>query len=310
MWAVTSAAAASSPEPEIPPTSFDEVSRRVERLLNRVGVGGRPTSAEVDPVLRDAAKVPREDQLARRLREFDQDVRDLAIYGTQPPESTLPRGSEVPEQQRGAAQRETSAGRRPAPEPMAPKGLVARCAALVDAVKAGVVVTLKDVRDAQNEVRAAMDETSSLPGEIASTLTTILDRLAEAELLVKAGSHRGVGEADASRAAISPARQPAHSNPVAFIGSRIRGLGPAARESEKRTTAQEAQASRNEADRLTRALELGEHVPQQQTCDVLYRFATMRTEPLLKADREINRKTVQRLKAADLKARRDQPEDR
>ena len=150
------------------------MSGRLERLLNRVGPGVRPTPAEVDPVLRDAAEVERDGQLGRRLREFDGDVRELARFGTQPAPSTLPRGMAVPTQRR-PSNRQTLAGRRSTPEPMPPKELIARRAALVDGVEGGGVVTLEETRDAQKDVRATMDQGPSVSAEIASTLTTVLE---------------------------------------------------------------------------------------------------------------------------------------
>lgn len=67
---------------------------------------------------------------------------------------------------------------------------------------------------------------------------------------------------------------------------------------------------REQAHLLTRALERGQEVPQARITDVLYRFAVGRNGRVSSADLNADRKAVQRLEAADLKARQRSKQSR
>lgn len=290
-----------------PPASFEDVSQRLERLVRLVYIGSRPAVEDVDAVLRDVARLSRGELGVPlwRIAEFDDDVRTVARYRTRPDASSMPKGMQVPTQRGLRKRRQGPASKPPAAaELMPPVDLIRRAGAVVEAVNTGGTVTIEAIRALQEELRVAINIAASRREPDAAVLRSLHGRLARARGRVEARHSSSDARPIGSPRAASTGRVGRDSTKVRAL----RTLIPALCRTDKtqrvaRAEAPNAHEPRQQAHRLARALELGQDVPQSQITDVLYRLAARRLGRSSNSDLAADRKAVQRLEAADRKAR-------
>lgn len=255
----------------------DEVCQRLDRLMRHVDVGARLQASEVDAVIRDAKALLVEGGLPTwKLAEIHQDVRTLARFGSPPP-------ARVPEpgDRQRPRRRQTAV---PSGETLT--RLLESARRLVARVEAGEQVDLETFRSMKNAVQVAERAAVSRRDPMVHSVTAVYRQMTRAQRMVKARSTSRVDVGDHRRsrgssvwpqfsvdAPVAPQRARENSVPRPRRSTSETVAGSKHHQKQRRALEREAGKLRDEAERLTRALEQGRSVPSSQITDLLYRFA-------------------------------------